>query len=111
MSSPSTPQHAPPLPQSPSLTAIRRVHTLPTRLVDPTKTPPQINHAAEAIETLLNLNFAKVVAFEAVTPNSRPTSSAGPTSDTDEGIPWATPSERTLAAGKNSFVQLQNALK
>jgi len=107
MSSPSTPEHAPPslaTSQHP-LTQVRRVHTLPTKLFDPTKTPPQVHHdSTDAIDVLLNLSFAKVVQFETAAPNSRPSSSAGgsPTkaNDDDGTIPWATPSERTLAAGK-----------
>jgi hypothetical protein len=99
MSTPSTPEHAPSARHS--FPSVRRVNTLPTHLIDPTRTPPQISHAPDSIDTLLNLDFAKVVAFEAGAPNSRPGSSSSITdSDKEDGtLPWGTPSERTLAAG------------
>ena len=79
------------------------MHTLPTRLIDPTKTPPPpAVESQEAIEVLLNLDFAKVVQFEAAAPSSRPNSSSGSVNavaDDDGTLPWATPSERTLASG------------
>ncbi|KAF2664677.1 hypothetical protein BT63DRAFT_95402 [Microthyrium microscopicum] len=109
MSTPSTPERAPP--PSHSFPTIRRVHTLPTHLIDPTRTPPQSSHAPDSIDTLLNLDFAKVVAFEVGAPNSRPGSSSGITdSDNKEDgtLPWGTPSERTLAAGPLRIYRVPN---
>jgi Inheritance of peroxisomes protein 1 len=103
MSSPSTPEHAPPSIHP----HVRRVHTLPSKLFDPTRTPPQIAHAADAIETLFQVGFAKVVTFDAPTASSRPSSRSGAKQsveqdapfDNDGSLPCSSPTERTLAAG------------
>jgi inheritance of peroxisomes protein 1 (Inp1) len=104
MSSPSTPEHAPPATRS----HIRRVHTLPPKFLDPTRTPPQVPHAVDAIETLFHAASAKVVVFEAQTSSSRPASRSGVKTaeeasnsplTSDGSLSWISPTERTLAAG------------
>jgi hypothetical protein len=98
MSNPSTPER--PLHVFPAIASVRRVHTHPSKLADPTRTPPQIPHSDDAIETLLTLDFAKVVSFE--DPSARPGSSRSESSFTSQdhtSLPWTTPTERTLAAG------------
>jgi hypothetical protein len=102
MSSPSTPEHAPPAIRS----HIRRVHTLPPKLLDPTRTPPQVAHPPDAIEILFHAASAKVVAFEAPTSSSRPSSRSGVKAGeqdnqflTNGSLPWISSTERTLAAG------------
>jgi Inheritance of peroxisomes protein 1 len=108
MSSPSTPEHPPPSIH----TTVRRVQTLPPKLFDPTRTPPQINHGADAIETLFYVTSAKVVAFDAPTSSSRPNSQSGArTTDqssqlNDDGsLSWISPTERTLAAGTSNWFE------
>jgi hypothetical protein len=105
MSNPSTPER--PLSISPAFASVRRVNTLPSKLADPTRTPPQASHSDDAIETLLTLDFAKVVSFE--DPSHRPGSSRSDRSFNDHdqsSLPWTTPTERTLAAGM--YIQIQS---
>lgn len=104
MSDPSTPRR---LVTSPAFSSVRRVHTLPSKFIDPTQTPPQIPHSDDAIETLISLDFARVVSFE--DPNARPGSSRSERSfnvhdHSHASVPWTTPTERTLAAGMHNFV-------
>jgi Inheritance of peroxisomes protein 1 len=104
MSAPSTPEPAPPRALlSQSHPTIRRVHTLPPSLVERATSPSHGNHAADTIESLFTIHFAKVVAFEVAASRSRPGASSGlrgaDADGSDGTLPWASPTERTLAAG------------
>lgn len=110
MSTPSTPDQTRPPHLTIPFQPARRVQTLPTRFQDGARSPIQSTHAADTIETLITIDFAKVVAFEvapksSTTPNSRSSSRAehiGTLPDDEVGaIPWTNSTERTLAAGKH----------
>lgn len=109
MSNPSTPEHHP----IPSLIGkARRVHTLPSRLqFDPTRTPPQISHSPDDIETLFYTGFAKVVTFQSSGSSSRPTSRSGAfnAAGQEDALPsWMSSSDRTLAAGPLTIYRVSN---
>jgi hypothetical protein len=102
---PNTPEHAASHALHPG---VRRVHTLPTKLVDPSRSSPTAaSPSADSVETLFVHPSAKVVSFTTATP--RPGSSSGRRASTDDSggstgtLSWMSPSERTLAAGASPF--------
>lgn len=92
----STPEHAPKV----APPAVRRAFTAPTKLVDPSRTTSSAIPGAESVETLFVHPEAKVVSFTILKVSSRPSSSSGPTGSETKAVPWTSPTERTLAAGK-----------
>ncbi|KAF2402198.1 hypothetical protein EJ06DRAFT_554876 [Trichodelitschia bisporula] len=73
----------------------RRVHTLPTKLIAPAS--EQASSAAGSVETLFASSVAKVVSFSVPAAARRPASAGA--GDVDGTLPWAYPTERTLASG------------
>ncbi|KAF2436039.1 hypothetical protein EJ08DRAFT_691932 [Tothia fuscella] len=103
MSTPSTPENA--FTRAINHPGVRRVHTLPSKLIDPSRSSPKTGSpGADTVETLFVHPSAKVVSFTTAT-TARPGSSSGrrPSVDinaTSTGtLSWTSPSERTLAAG------------
>jgi hypothetical protein len=89
--SPSTPDHGPKIaPQ----TTFRRAFTAPTKLVNPPGSNATAIPGAEHVETLFVHPDAKVVSFTISKLPSAPSSSSG------ASLPWTSPTERTVAAGK-----------
>lgn len=101
---PSTPEQN----NTPRRIAMNRSFTVPPKLSASTRTKPTAEiGAANGIETLYVHPSANVIKFSTSSPSSRPSSSSGRVSSgaaqakLDEAgtLPWASPTERTMAAG------------
>lgn len=84
--------------------ALRRSFTVPPKFSTTSAKQPEIG-AADGIETLYIHPSARVVSFSTSQSSSRPSSSSGRASlgsdSSGAGIlPWASATERTLAAGQ-----------
>ena len=85
--------------------ALNRSFTVPSKLATSSRTAPAAEiGAADGIETLYVHPNASIVKFSTAGPGSRPSSSAGsPRSSLGQQnggtLPWASPTERTIAAG------------
>ncbi|KAK6388562.1 hypothetical protein LTR65_007718 [Meristemomyces frigidus] len=95
---PSTPEN------TPRRLAMNRSFTVPSKLAAASRTAPTAEiGAAEGIETLYVHPSASIIKFTTSGPGSRPSSSAGSprssSQQTSVALPWASPLERTLAAG------------
>lgn len=95
--SPSTPENA-------HRFGVRRVNTLPSKLIDPSsRTSPNVSPAPDSVETLFVHTGTKVVSFNVQgSTSTRPGSSSGRRLDQDATsgtLAWDSPSERTMAAG------------
>ncbi|KAI9779966.1 MAG: hypothetical protein M1835_004600 [Candelina submexicana] len=94
---------------SPGATAVtspyvmRRAFTLPTRLTESPNAGKPTRREAEGIEILFAHTSGKIVSFSPNSSTSRPNSSSGQASrDREDAVgtlPWASPTERTIAAG------------
>ena len=86
---------------------MNRSVTVPTRLTtiaSPRNGPPAEIGAADGIETLYVHPRASIIKFSTASSGSRPSSSSGsprsfPNHQSTGTLPWASPTERTLAAG------------
>jgi hypothetical protein len=92
----STPERVPAASSIPS--HIRRVVTLPPRLTGPAA-GAQVRDP-ETIEWLLEIEFARVVAFESSLSSSRPNSRSSARAASSDAVRWSSPTETTLATGK-----------
>jgi hypothetical protein len=101
--SPSTPENAPRFAHHHP--GVRRVNTLPSKLIDPTlRTSPNVSPAPDSVETLFVHSGTKVVSFNVQgSASTRPASSSGRRHNQDDAtsgtLAWDSPSERTMAAG------------
>ena len=98
---PSTPEHN--IHATPRRIAMNRSVTVPPELSFAQNTTPEIG-AADGIETLYTHPTASVIKFSTSGPASRPSSSSGsprPRAGEESAgkLPWASPTERTLASG------------
>ncbi|KAI9723743.1 MAG: hypothetical protein M1812_001043 [Candelaria pacifica] len=82
---------------------MRRAFTLPTRLTESPNAANPTRREAEGIEILFAHSSGKIVSFSPNSSTSRPNSSSGHTNrdweDAVGTLPWASPTERTIAAG------------
>ncbi|KAF1988809.1 hypothetical protein K402DRAFT_373138 [Aulographum hederae CBS 113979] len=98
MSPPSTPERG-------LHPGMRRSFTLPIQANYSPKSPPGSSSATpDSVESLFSTALAKVVSFSSSTTSSRPSSSSGrgtvdPDKDLIGTLPWASATERTIAAG------------
>lgn len=101
LTAPSTLENAPPLTHP----GFRRSYTVPTKLIDSTNRASKGPLAAtDDVETLFTHTAAKVVSFSAPFTGSRQGPSSGRRASGTEKeligtLPWATSTERTIAAG------------
>nr|POE93371.1 hypothetical protein CFP56_19383 [Quercus suber] len=85
------------------LTTMNRSFTLPTKMTSPNVLPPTAGiGAADGIETLYTVPKASIIKFS--TAGFRPSSAPGSSRDaagaqSSGTLPWASPTERTMAAG------------
>lgn len=104
---PATPEHA----KSPPV--FRRAFTVPTSVARVSKTPIPLREVeAQAAETLYSHTRCRIVSFS--TGFRRPSSSgSGYNSSLEEEpvgtLPWASLTERTIAAGKHCSVAMPNS--
>ncbi len=84
---------------------MRRAFTLPTRLTELPNAGTPTRREAEGIEILFSHSSGKIVSFSPNSSTSRPNSSSSHTGRDKEDavgtLPWASPTERTIAAGKS----------